>query len=54
MQTVTIAATAEHGLGFSTLAVLAISIIVVGLVAWQVVARARSLRHQEHLSHQGR
>ncbi len=51
MQTVTIAATAEHGLGFSTLAALAVTILAVGVIAWQVVARMRAFRHHEHLSH---
>jgi hypothetical protein len=44
METITIAATAEHGPSFSTLAVLIVSAIIVGLVGWQVFVRSRSLR----------
>ena len=42
METITIAATAEHGVGFSTLALLGVSLIVVALVAWQLIARMRT------------
>lgn len=44
METVTIAAAAEHGLSFTTLAGLAVSIVVVCLIAWQVISRARAER----------
>ena len=42
METITIAATAEHGVGFSTLALLGVSLIVVALVAWQLITRMRT------------
>ncbi len=54
MQTITVVASAEHGLGAPTLAALAVTVVVVGLIAWQVAARLRALRHHQHLSHQGR
>ena len=44
METITIASSAVHGPGFSELALLALAVIVVGLVAWQIVARTRSTR----------
>ncbi|HUN25062.1 MAG TPA: hypothetical protein VMU67_02060 [Steroidobacteraceae bacterium] len=49
METVTIEATAQHGLAFSTLAALAIGLVVVGLIAWQIAVRARAQRgHDGH------
>lgn len=54
MQTITIAAASEHGLAFTTLAALLVSIVVVGLVAWQLVSRMRMFRHDDRLGHQGR
>jgi len=44
METVTIASSAVHGPGFSEIALLTLSVIVVGLVAWQVIARTRHSR----------
>jgi hypothetical protein len=41
METITVAATAEHSVGLSTLALLGVSLIVVALVAWQLIARMR-------------
>jgi hypothetical protein len=44
METVTIAATAEHGPGFSELALIAFAIVAVGLFAWQLILRSRGNR----------
>jgi hypothetical protein len=44
METITIVAHAEHGYGFSTVALLALSVVVVGLIGWQVATRAGLFR----------
>jgi hypothetical protein len=45
MQTITIASTPLHeGPGFSAIALLALTVVVVGLVGWQLFVRSRSLR----------
>ena len=44
METITIVAHAEHGFGFSTVALLALSLVVVGLAAWHIHARGGLFR----------
>ncbi|HEY2590687.1 MAG TPA: hypothetical protein VGI35_03765 [Steroidobacteraceae bacterium] len=44
MQSVTVYAAAPHGLEFTTLAALGISVAVVALVVWHVVVRMRTFR----------
>lgn len=53
MQTVTIVAAAPHSFGFPTLAAVAATLIVVGFLAWHVIARSRAFRQDEHLGHSG-
>lgn len=53
MQTITVAAASQHGPEFTTLAALAISIVVVGLIAWHFISRTRLFRDDEHLGHRG-
>jgi len=50
MQSVTVVAPAPHGLEFTTVFALAISVAVVGMVVWQVIARMRA-RQQDQLGH---
>jgi len=45
METVTI--TATHVSGYSPLAILALAAAVIGIVAWQLVVRARGSRSRE-------
>jgi hypothetical protein len=51
MQSVTVYAAPSHGLEFTTVFALAISVAVVGLVVWQVIARMRATRQQDQLGH---
>jgi len=44
METIVVTAPAEHGLAFSTLAVLAVGILAVGVAAWHIV---RSRAHRD-------
>lgn len=46
METVTITSTAPHALGFSTLALLAVGILAVVAVGWQLLSRRRTLRNR--------
>lgn len=53
MQSVTVYAPAPHGLEFTTLAALGVTIVVVGMIIWQVIVRMRSMRHDDQLGHPG-
>lgn len=53
MQSITVYAPASHGLEFTTLAALAVTVVVVGMIVWQVVTRMRSMRHDDQLGHPG-
>jgi len=53
MQSVTVYAPAPHGLEFTTLAALAVTVAVVGMVIWQVVTRMRAMRQDDQLGHPG-
>jgi hypothetical protein len=45
MQTITIASTPIHeGPGLSAIALLALTVVVVGIVGWQLFVRSRSFR----------
>ena len=51
MESVTVYAPAPHGLEFTTLFALAVSVAVVGVVVWHVIARIRATRQQDQLGH---
>jgi hypothetical protein len=51
MQSVTVYAAAPHGLEFTTVFACAISIAVVGMVVWHVIARMRATRQHDQLGH---
>ena len=54
MQSVTIYAAAPHGIEFTTLAAVGITVAVVGMIIWHVVVRMRVFRHGDQLGHSGR
>ncbi len=51
MESVTVYAPAPHGFEFTTVFALAISVAVVGLIVWQVIARMRATRQHDQLGH---
>jgi hypothetical protein len=53
MQTVTVYAPAPHGLEFTTLAALGVTITVVAMIVWQVIVRMRAMRQHDELGHPG-
>lgn len=53
MQSITVYAAAPHGLEFTTLFGLGITVAVVVMVVWHVVTRMRSFRQDDQLGHSG-
>ncbi|MGH8219294.1 MAG: hypothetical protein ACREUT_12150 [Steroidobacteraceae bacterium] len=51
MESITVYAAAPHGLEFTTLAALGISLAVVGMIVWHVVGRMRWFREDDPLGH---
>jgi len=53
MESVTVYAPAPHGLEFTTLAALGVTIVVVSMIIWQVIVRMRAMRHDDQLEQAG-
>jgi hypothetical protein len=53
MQSVTVYAAAPHGLEFTTLAAIGITVAVVGVIVWHVVVRMRAFRQHDQVGHPG-